>query len=67
MKSLRETPQKHVDDGSLPGAVALVAGRGVLEVEAVGSVDLAGIAPMARDSIFRIAKITKPSRQIRRG
>ena len=28
--------------------------------QAVGSVDLEGSAPMARDSIFRIASITKP-------
>lgn len=59
MTSLRETLQSHVDDGFLPGAVGLVAKWNRLEVEAVGSVDVDGTAPMARDSIFRIASITK--------
>ena len=31
-----------------------------VEVEAVGSADMDGARPMARDSIFRIASITKP-------
>jgi CubicO group peptidase (beta-lactamase class C family) len=50
----------HVGDGSAPGAVALVARGDQVEVQAVGSLDVEGSAPMARDSIFRIASITKP-------
>jgi CubicO group peptidase (beta-lactamase class C family) len=49
----------HVDDGSLPGAVALVGRGDRMEAVAVGSMS-AGGAPMRRDSIFRIASITKP-------
>jgi CubicO group peptidase (beta-lactamase class C family) len=50
----------HVDDGTVPGAVALVARGDAIEVAAAGSVDVEGTAAMARDSIFRIASITKP-------
>lgn len=52
MSGLRTTLQRHVDDGTLPGAVAIVDRNGEVEVEAVGEV--------ARDSIFRIASIGKP-------
>ncbi|UIR17984.1 beta-lactamase family protein [Streptomyces spinosirectus] len=60
MSTLRETLQRHVDEGAVPGAVALVARGDDVEVVTVGSVDTDGTAPMARDSIFRIASITKP-------
>ncbi|MFC8512200.1 serine hydrolase domain-containing protein [Streptomyces sp. NPDC057257] len=60
MSALYDSLRRYVDDGELPGAVALVA-RGVdVEEVVVGSVDADGTAPMARDSIFRIASITKP-------
>ncbi|SDN20245.1 serine hydrolase domain-containing protein [Streptomyces wuyuanensis] len=60
MSGLRETLMRHVDDGSVPGAVGLVARGDRVEVAAVGTVDVDGSAPMARDSIFRIASVTKP-------
>ncbi|WP_326647629.1 serine hydrolase domain-containing protein [Streptomyces sp. NBC_01750] len=60
MAGLRDTLEKHVRTGSVPGAVGLVARGDRVEVEAVGAVDVEGTAPMARDSIFRIASITKP-------
>ena len=47
-------------DGSVPGAVALVARGDRVEVRPSARVDVDGTAPMARDSIFRIASITKP-------
>jgi CubicO group peptidase (beta-lactamase class C family) len=50
----------HLGDGSAPGAVALVARGDEVEVRAVGTVDTEGSAPMARDTIFRIASISKP-------
>jgi CubicO group peptidase (beta-lactamase class C family) len=50
----------HVTDGAVPGAVALVARGDHVDVHVAGSVDVEGSAPMARDSIFRIASITKP-------
>ena len=60
MVSLKDFLQRHVQAGTLPGAVALVAHGDHVEVEAAGSVDTAASAPMALDSIFRIASITKP-------
>jgi CubicO group peptidase (beta-lactamase class C family) len=60
MSNLRDVLQSHVSNGSVPGVVGLVARGGCVEVEAVGAVDVAGTAPMARDSIFRIASVTKP-------
>ncbi|GGZ78237.1 serine hydrolase domain-containing protein [Streptomyces bluensis] len=60
MTNLHDFLKKHVSDGSVPGAVALVARGDRTEVEAVGVADVEGAAPMARDSIFRIASITKP-------
>lgn len=62
MTGLADILQPYVDDGTLPGAVALVdRGDGKEpEVAAVGGADAAGEAPMVRDSIFRIASLTKP-------
>jgi CubicO group peptidase (beta-lactamase class C family) len=58
--TLRGVLEKHVGGGAAPGAVALVARGDRVEVEAVGSVDVDGTAPVARESIFRIASISKP-------
>jgi CubicO group peptidase (beta-lactamase class C family) len=60
MTDLRDVLETYVSNGTVPGAVALVARGDRVEVEAVGSADVEGTAPMARDSIFRIASITKP-------
>jgi CubicO group peptidase (beta-lactamase class C family) len=49
----------HVRSGALPGAVGLVVRGDRAEVAAVGSASLGG-APMTRESIFRIASVTKP-------
>jgi CubicO group peptidase (beta-lactamase class C family) len=55
---LRGLLEKYVDDGSFPGAVGLVARGDAVEIAAVGTQD--GAVPMARDTIFRIASLTKP-------
>jgi CubicO group peptidase (beta-lactamase class C family) len=60
MSSLRDTLQTSVRNGLVPGAVALVARGDRVEVQAAGYADVDGTCPMARDSIFRIASITKP-------
>ena len=50
-----------VDKGQVPGMVALVVGRdGVIYHEAFGKQDVGRNVPMAKDSIFRIASMTKP-------
>ncbi len=58
--NLKDFLQQHVDSGTLPGAVALVAHGNRVEVATAGSLDTEGNAPMARDLIVRIASITKP-------
>ncbi|GHI07890.1 serine hydrolase [Streptomyces cellostaticus] len=60
MTALHDTLRRYVDDGTVPGAVALVARGDDVEVVTVGHADADGSAPMARDSLFRIASITKP-------
>lgn len=60
MNALHDTLHRYVDDGRVPGAVGLVAHGDDVQVVAAGSVDTDGTAPMARDSLFRIASITKP-------
>ncbi|MGH3152116.1 MAG: serine hydrolase domain-containing protein [Streptosporangiaceae bacterium] len=58
MANLHDTLDTHVRNGSVPGAVGLVARGDRVEAAAVGSMSLGG-APMARDSIFRLASVTK--------
>jgi len=60
MSELRDVLQKHVTNGSLPGAVGLVAHRDEVDVQVAGFLDVDETAPMTRDSIFRIASTTKP-------
>ncbi|HEY1083553.1 MAG TPA: serine hydrolase domain-containing protein [Prosthecobacter sp.] len=53
--------QKLVDESQLAGSVTLVAQNGkVVSFEAVGRQDIASKTPMARDSLFWIASMTKP-------
>lgn len=53
--------QDAVDRGDVGGIVALIHRRGeVVQVDAVGHRDAAKTLPMERDSIFRIASMTKP-------
>lgn len=51
----------HIDDGTIAGAVTLVARRGqVARISAMGLDDLAAGTPLADDAIFRIFSMTKP-------
>jgi CubicO group peptidase (beta-lactamase class C family) len=59
MADLHDMLASYVADGSLPGAVAVLAGGDRTEVAVVGSAAVGG-APMTRDAIFRFASITKP-------
>jgi CubicO group peptidase (beta-lactamase class C family) len=49
-----------VEDGTVAGVVALLWRRGETHLELQGVQDLEGRAPMRRDTIFRIASVTKP-------
>jgi CubicO group peptidase (beta-lactamase class C family) len=60
MTALQDILERHVDDGTLPGVVALAARADRVEVAAAGRLALDGEEPAARDSIFQIASITKP-------
>src|ERR1700761_4469111 len=59
MPDLHDLLDAYVGDGTLPGAVGLVARGDRTEAAVAGSVATDG-APMARDAIFRFASITKP-------
>jgi CubicO group peptidase (beta-lactamase class C family) len=50
----------HVEEGGVPGLVALVHRREQVHVEVQGVLDLATRQPMKRDSLFRISSMTKP-------
>jgi CubicO group peptidase (beta-lactamase class C family) len=50
----------YVERGELPGLVTLVSRRGEVHVDAIGMKTLGGSDPMRRDTIFRIASMTKP-------
>jgi CubicO group peptidase (beta-lactamase class C family) len=50
----------HVSPTGVPGIVALVSRRGETHVVTVGRQSLESDAPMQRDTIFRIASMTKP-------
>jgi CubicO group peptidase (beta-lactamase class C family) len=56
---LHEIAARHVGDADVPGLVALVAHGDDVRVEAIGELTIGG-PPVARDSLFRIASITKP-------
>jgi len=61
VKSIRESMEALVKDGSLSGSVTLLWHDGkVVSEEAVGLQDLETKTPMAKDSLFWIASMTKP-------
>lgn len=51
---------RHVDSGRVPGLVALASRYGEVHLHTAGTRTLTGAEPMARDTIFRIASMTKP-------
>jgi CubicO group peptidase (beta-lactamase class C family) len=59
LDGIRAAAQRHVADDNVPGLVALVASGDQVHVEALGRL-AAGGPPVARDSQFRIASVTKP-------
>jgi CubicO group peptidase (beta-lactamase class C family) len=57
---MREVMSRHIASGRLPGLVALVSRRGETHVDAIGVKAFGGKDPMRRDTIFRVASMTKP-------
>src|SRR5438128_2950511 len=50
----------HVERGEVPGIVTLISRRGEVHVDAIGTKAVGGSDPIRRDTIFRIASMTKP-------
>jgi CubicO group peptidase (beta-lactamase class C family) len=50
----------YVERGELPGLVTLISRRGEVHVDAIGMKAAGGRDPMRRDTLFRIASMTKP-------
>jgi len=58
---IKERMQKFVDEGELAGAVTVVGRKdGVLHFEAVGLRDIESKAAMTKNTVFKIASMTKP-------
>ncbi len=60
---LREQLERHVDEGLVPGALAILARHGEVHVESAGYLAFKGAGsktPMARDTICRMGSMTKP-------
>jgi CubicO group peptidase (beta-lactamase class C family) len=61
LKRVGEAVQRHIDAGSVAGAVTLVARRGrIAHFEARGMMDLESKRPMPKDGLFRLASMSKP-------
>src|ERR1700722_4527993 len=61
LRRLDSVMQKMVDDGEFSGVVTMAARHGkVFQSKAYGLRDLASRAPMERDTIFRLASMSKP-------
>jgi CubicO group peptidase (beta-lactamase class C family) len=56
---MHDIMSRHVENGSMPGLVTLLSRHGEVHFDAIGDLALGG-APMQRDTIFRIASMTKP-------
>jgi CubicO group peptidase (beta-lactamase class C family) len=60
LSRLRNVMAGYVERGEVPGLVTLVSRRSEAYVEALGVKALGGSDPVQRDTIFRIASMTKP-------
>jgi CubicO group peptidase (beta-lactamase class C family) len=60
LKRMNATMAGHAARGDVAGLVTLLSRRGEVLVEAHGTLAAGGSEPMRRDTIFRIASMTKP-------
>ncbi len=60
LERMHDVMAGHVERGALPGLVTLLSRRGEVHVDAIGTKAIGGSDPMRRDTIFRIASMTKP-------
>jgi CubicO group peptidase (beta-lactamase class C family) len=59
LERMRQTLSGYVERKEMPGLVALVSCHDDAHVETLGTMSFGHPAPMKRDTIFRIASITK--------
>jgi CubicO group peptidase (beta-lactamase class C family) len=57
---LRMTMTGHVERGDIPGIITLISQGDEIHVDAIGMKTVDGKEPMRRDTIFRVASLTKP-------
>jgi CubicO group peptidase (beta-lactamase class C family) len=57
---LHDAMAARIEKGELPGLVTLIARDDDVRVDTIGTTALGGDGPMRRDTIFRIASMTKP-------
>jgi CubicO group peptidase (beta-lactamase class C family) len=61
LKRISQMVQRRIDSGDMAGAVTIVARRGkVVHLEAQGLMDLESKKPVTKDTMFRVASMTKP-------
>jgi CubicO group peptidase (beta-lactamase class C family) len=60
LRRMHDVMAGHVERGAVPGLVTLVSRRGEVHVDAIGTKTIGRRDPMRRDTIFRIASVTKP-------
>jgi CubicO group peptidase (beta-lactamase class C family) len=61
LRRIHALVQRHIDAGDITGAVMFVARKGQIAfLEAQGTMDSETKKPMTRDSVFRMASMTKP-------
>ncbi|MDT0448032.1 serine hydrolase domain-containing protein [Streptomyces hesseae] len=59
-RKIRDVLARHVESGKIPGVVALFSKDDETHVEALGTMQHDGGAPMRRDTVFRMASASKP-------
>ena len=60
LQRMHDSLSGYVERKEMPGLIALVSRQDEVQVETLGNLSFEGLAPMRRDTIFRIASITKP-------
>src|SRR6516164_3286845 len=60
LERMHDVMAGYIDRGQVPGLVALVSRAGELHFDALGSLAVGGQSRVQRDTIFRIASMTKP-------
>lgn len=60
LNRLRTVMKRHVDSGAVPGLVMLVRHRGREHVDTIGTMGYDTKEPIQRNTIFRLASMTKP-------